>query len=110
MRKWGFRPVWNGQLCDRINSRDTYQHWNKKTYHKLQILPSLAIPKTLHFSIDFLLIEPPREKALLTLDVITEMHILLRKKLKISCIVIQNVCDALNFLLDNICIRFDTKL
>ena len=41
----------------------------------------------------------------------TEMHFLLRKNLKKyhawSC---QNVCDALTFLLDNIFIRFDTKL
>ena len=41
----------------------------------------------------------------------TEMHFLLWKNLKkyhaLSC---QNVCDALTFLLDNICIRFGTKL
>ena len=52
-----------------------------------------------------------REKALLTLHVMTEMHFLLQKKTKKyhawSC---QNVCDALTFLLDNIFIRFGTKL
>ena len=41
----------------------------------------------------------------------TEMHFLLRKKTKkyhaCSC---QTVCDALTFLLDNIFIRFGTKL
>ena len=42
----------------------------------------------------------------------TEMHFLLRKNLKNkyhawSC---QNACDALTFLLDNIFIRFGTKL
>ena len=41
----------------------------------------------------------------------TEMHFLLQKTLKKyhtwSC---QNVCDALTFLLDNIFIRFGTKL
>ena len=37
-------------------------------------------------------------------------HILLRKNLKISCMACQNVCDALTFLLDNIFIRFGTKL
>ena len=41
----------------------------------------------------------------------TEMHFLIQKKLKkyhaLSC---QNVCDALTFLLDNIFIRFGTKL
>ena len=58
-----------------------------------------------------LLKEPSREKALLTLHVMTEMHFLLQKNLKKyhawSC---QNVCDALTFLLDNIFIRFGTKL
>ena len=53
--------------------------------------------------------EPSREKALLTLHVMTEMHFLLQKNLKKyhawSC---QNVCDGLTFLLDNI--RFGTKL
>ena len=58
-----------------------------------------------------LLKEPSREEALLTLHVMTEMHFLLQKNLKKyhvwSC---QNVCDALTFLLDNIFIRFGTKL
>ena len=55
--------------------------------------------------------EPSREKALLTLHVMTEMQFLLQKKTKKyhawSC---QNVCDALTFLLDNIFIQFGTKL
>ena len=55
---------------------------------------------------------PSREKALLTLHVMTEMHFfLLQKNLKKyhawSC---QNVYDALTFLLDNIFIRFGNKL
>ena len=58
-----------------------------------------------------LLREPSREKALLTLHVMTEMHFYFGKKPKKhhawSC---QNVCDALTFLLDNIFIRFGTKL
>ena len=58
-----------------------------------------------------LLKEPSREKALLTLHIMTEMHFLLQKNLKKyhawSC---QNVCDVLTFLLDNIFIRFGTKL
>ena len=45
------------------------------------------------------------------MHVVTEMHFLLQKNLKKyhawSC---QNVCDALTFLLDNIFIRFGTKL
>ena len=58
-----------------------------------------------------LLKEPSREKALLTLHVMTEMQFLLQKNLKKyhawSC---QNVCDALTFLLDNIFIQFGAKL
>ena len=57
------------------------------------------------------MIAPFREKALLTLRVITEMHLLLpekpRKNQAWSC---RNVCDALAFLLDNSFIRFGTKL
>ena len=52
-----------------------------------------------------------QRKALLTLHVMTEMHFLLQKNLNTyhvwSC---QNLCDALTFLLDNIFIRFGTKL
>ena len=58
-----------------------------------------------------LLKETSRRKARLTLHVMTEMHFLLRKKTKKyhawSC---QNVCEALVFLIDNMFIRFDTKL
>ena len=55
--------------------------------------------------------EPSREKALLTLHVMTEMHFLLQKNLnKYNAWSCQNVCDALTFLLDNIFIRFGTKL
>ena len=58
-----------------------------------------------------LLKEPSREKGPLTLHVMTEMHVLLRKKTKKyhawSC---QNVCGAMTFLLDNIFIRFCIKL
>ena len=46
------------------------------------------------------------EKALHTLHVMTEMHCLLRYHAW-SC---QNVCDVLTFSLDNILIRFGTKL
>ena len=58
-----------------------------------------------------LLKEPSREKALLTLHVMTEMHFFTSEKTKNyrawSC---QNVCDALTFWLDNIFIQFGTKL
>ena len=65
----------------------------------------------LKINVLILLKEPSREKALLTLHVTTEMHFYFRKKSKKyhawSC---QNVCDALTFLLNNIFIRFGTKL
>ena len=58
-----------------------------------------------------LLKEPSREKALLTLHVMTEMHFFTSEKPKKyhawSC---KNVCDALTFLLDNVFIQFGTKL
>ena len=55
--------------------------------------------------------EPSREKALLTLHVVTQCIFYFEKNLKKyhawSC---QKICDALTFLLDNIFIRFGTKL
>ena len=55
--------------------------------------------------------EPSREKALLTLHVMTEMHFLLWKKPeKYYAWSLQNVCEALTFLLVNMSIRFGTKL
>ena len=66
---------------------------------------------SLKINLLILLKEPSIEKALLNLHVTTETHVLLKKNLKkyhaLSC---QNVCDALTFLLDNIFIRFGTKL
>ena len=62
-------------------------------------------------NVDDFLKEPSIEKALLTLHVTTETYSFTSEKPKKyhawSC---QNVCDALTFLLDNIFIRFDTKL
>ena len=57
-----------------------------------------------------LLKEPSREKAHLTLHLMTEMHFLLQKNLKNHAWSCQNVCDALTFFLDNIFIRFSNKL
>ena len=54
--------------------------------------------------------ETSREKAFLTLHVMTEMHFLLQKTRKYHAWSCQNVCDALTFLLDNIFIRFGNKL
>ena len=55
--------------------------------------------------IDTLLIllkEPSREKALLTLHVMTEMHFTSESPKTYHAWSCQNVCDALTFLLDNI--------
>ena len=53
--------------------------------------------------------EPSIEKVLLTLHVTTETHFLLLKNLK-NIMHGQNVCDTLTFMLDDIFIRFATKL
>ena len=57
-----------------------------------------------------LLKEPSREKGLLTLHVKSEIHFLLKKNLKNIMHGHVKMCDALTFLLDNIFIRFGTKL
>ena len=57
-----------------------------------------------------LLKESYREKNLLTLHVITEMHFTSEKPNKYHAWSCQNVCDALTILLDTIFIRFGTKL
>ena len=58
-----------------------------------------------------LLREPSIEKALLTLHVTTETRFFTAEKpKKYHAWSDQNVCDALTFLLDNILIRFGTKL
>ena len=66
---------------------------------------------SLKINLLILLKEPSREKAILTLHVMTAMHFFISEKPKRyhawSC---QNVCDALAVLLNNIFIRFGTKL
>ena len=58
-----------------------------------------------------LLKEPSREKALLTLHVMTEiLFFALEKPKKYHAWSCQNVCDALNFLMDTVFIRFGIKL
>ena len=57
-----------------------------------------------------LLKEPSIEMALLTFHVTTETHFTSEKPKKYHAWYCQNVCDALTFLLDNIFIRFGTKL
>ena len=76
-------------------------------------LPFTLLYLIIYLKINLLILlkEPSREKALLTLHVMTEMQFLLRKKPK-KCHAWsgQNVCNALTFLLDNIFIRFGAKL
>ena len=57
-----------------------------------------------------LLTEPSREKALLTLHVMTETRFLLQKNLKISCRVVSKCMRCADVFFDNIFIRFGTKL
>ena len=64
----------------------------------------------LKINLFILLKEPSREKAFLTLHVMTEMHFTSENPKKYHAWSCQNVCDALTFLLDNIFIRFVTKL
>ena len=55
--------------------------------------------------------EPSREEALLTLHVMIKIYFFTSEKpKKYHAWSIQNVCDALTFLLDSIFIRFGTKL
>ena len=93
----------SGEILDKLKARD-FNATSLSTYDF----------STLYTTLPHNLIkdkEPSREKALLTLHIVTEMHFLLQKNLKKyhawSC---QNVCDALTFLLDNFFIRFGTKL
>ena len=54
--------------------------------------------------------EPSRQKALVTLHVMIEMHFYFGNPKRYHAWPCQNVCDALTFLLDKIFIRFGTKL
>ena len=94
---------------DKLKARD-FNATSLSTYDFSTLYTTLP-HNLLKINLLILLKVPSREKALLTLLVVTEMHSLLQKKTKKyhawSC---QNVCDALTFLLDNIFIRFGTKL
>ena len=48
----------------------------------------------LKINLMILLKDPSKEKALKTLHVTTETHFSIRNSLKISCLVLQNLCDA----------------
>ena len=96
----------SGEILDKLKARD-FNATSLSTFDFSTLYTTL--PHNL-LKIN-LLKEPSREKALLALHVMTEMHFLLQKNIKKyhawSC---QNVCDALTFLLDSICIQFGTKL
>ena len=65
---------------------------------------------TIKINLLILLKEPSIEKALLTLHATTETHFYFGKPKRYHACSCQYVCDALTFLLDNIFIRFGTKL
>ena len=105
-----FWPIKNsGEILDKLKARDL-DVTSLSTYDFSTLYTTLP-HNLIKDNLLIFLKEPSREKALLTLHVMTEMHFLLQKKPKIyhawSC---QNVYDALTFLLDNIFIQFGTKL
>ena len=91
----------SGEILDKLKARD-FNATSLSTYD-FQLFTLLYLIIQLKVNLLILLKEPSREKSPLTLHVMTEMHLLLRKKPKKyhawSCL---NVCDALTFLLDNI--------
>ena len=97
------------EIIDILKGRD-FNATSLPTYNVSTLCTTLP-HNVIKMNLLILLKEPSREKALLTLHVMTEMHFLLQKNLKKyhawSC---QNACDALTFFLDNIFIRFGTKL
>ena len=96
----------SGEILDKLKAR----HFSLSTYDFSTLyttLPHNLIKETYLI----LLKEPSREKALFTLHVMTEMYFFTSKKAKkYHAWSYQNVCEALTFLLDNIFIRFGTKL
>ena len=99
----------SGEILDKLKARD-FNATSLSTYDFSTLYTTLPHNLIKNKLID-LLKKPSREKALLTLHVMTEIHFLLQESLKkyhaSSC---QNVCDALTFLLDNIFVQFGTKL
>ena len=99
----------SGEILDKLKARD-FNVTSLSTYDFSTLYTTLP-HNLIKDNLLILLKEPTRENALLTLHVMTEMHFLLQKNFK-KCLAwsCQNVCDALTFLLDNIFIRFGTKL
>ena len=99
----------SGKILDKLKARD-FNATSLSTYDCSTLYTTLP-HNLIKIKLIDLLKEPSREKALLTLHVMTEIHFFTSEKPKKyhawSC---QNVCDALTFLLDNIFVRFGTKL
>ena len=102
-----FSKFWSinnsGEILDKLKARD-FNATSSSTYDFSTLyitLPHNLIKDTL---IDLI------ERTFLTLHVMTEMHFTAENPKKNHAWSCQNVCDALTFLLDNIFIRFGTKL
>ena len=76
----------SGEILDKLKARD-FNAYSLSTYDFSSLYTTLP-HNLIKMNLFILLKEPSREKALLTLHVMTEMHVLLRKNLKkISCMV-----------------------
>ena len=99
----------SGEILEKPKARD----FNATSLLLMMFLLFTLLYLIIQLKINLLILlkKPSRKKALLTLHVMTEMHFFTSEKPKkyhaSSC---QSVCDALTFLLDNIFIRFGTKL
>ena len=97
----------SGGILDKLKARG-FNATSLSTYDFSTL--NTTLPHNLKINLLILLKEPSREKALLTLHVMTEMHFYFRKPKKYHAWSCQSVCDALTFLLDNIFVRFGNKL
>ena len=97
-----------GKFLYKLKARD-FNATSLSTYDSL-LFTLLYLIILLKKNVLILFKEPSREKALLTLHVTTETHFYVEIPSKYYAWSCQNVCDALTFLLDNIFIRFSTKL
>ena len=98
----------SGEIFDKLKARDS-NATGLSTYDFSTLYTTL--PHNLIIDNKLILLkEPSIEKALLTLHVTTETHFTSKKLKKYHARSCQKVCDALTFLLDDIFIRFSTKL
>ena len=85
-RPWPTEINNSGDILDKLKARD-FNATSLSTYN-FQLFTLLYLIIWLKINLLILLKEPSIEKALLTLHVLTEMHSLLRKTIKISCMVL----------------------